>query len=62
VNFMGTPTGMFRLAAVTVSESSFAEFTVSVAVPEILPEVAVMVVAPIETATAMPVLSIVATD
>ncbi len=53
---------MLGLTGVTARESKVAEVTVRVVLPEILPEVAVMVVVPIETAKARPVLSIVATD
>ena len=62
VNFRGTPTGMLGLGGATARESRVAEFTVRVALPEILPDVAVMVVVPMETAKASPALSIVATD
>jgi len=65
VNFMGTPTGMFRLAAVTVRDCRVAVFTVRSVLPEIevfVMEVAVTVVDPMETAEARPVPSIVATD
>ncbi len=61
VNFWGTPTGILGLAGVTAREIRVAEFTVRVVLPEILPRVAVMVAVPMETATARPVLSILAT-
>jgi hypothetical protein len=62
VNCWGVPTSMIGLAGVTAMEDRVAEFTVRVVLAEILPEVAVMVVVPIETAMARPVLSTVATD
>jgi hypothetical protein len=62
VNRWGTPAGMLGLGGVTARDNRVAEFTVRVVLPEILPEVAVMVVVPIETAMAWPLLSIVATD
>jgi len=62
VNFRGTPTGMLGLAGVTAREDRVAVFTVRVVLPEVLPEVAVMVVVPVETAKPRPLLSIVATD
>ncbi len=61
VNLWETPTGMLGLTGVTARESRVAEFTVRIALPEMLPEVAVMVVVPTETAVARPLLSIVAT-
>jgi hypothetical protein len=61
VNVWGTPTGMLGLAGVTAKEDRVAVFTVRVVLAEMLPEVAVMVVVPTETAKATPVLSIVAT-
>jgi hypothetical protein len=61
VNRWGTPAGMLGMAVVTAREDRVAEFTVRVAFPEMLPEVALMVVVLIETAVARPVLSIVAT-
>ena len=43
-------------------EVKVAEFTVRIALPEIFPEVAVMVVGPVLMAVARPLLLIVATD
>jgi hypothetical protein len=62
VNLRGTPTGMLGLDGVTAREDRVAVFTVRVALAEILPEVAVMVAVPTETAKASPASSIVATD
>jgi hypothetical protein len=62
VNRWGTPAGMLGLGGVTARDNRIAEFTVRVVLAEILPEVAVMVVVPTETAMARPVLSTVATD
>jgi hypothetical protein len=53
---------MLGLGGVTARDNRVAEFTVRVVLPEIPPEVAVMVVVPTETPMATPVLSIVATD
>jgi hypothetical protein len=53
---------MLGLGGVTARDNRVAEFTVRVVLPEIPPEVAVMVVVPTETPMARPVLSIVATD
>ena len=57
-----TPPGMLGLAGVTKMEERVAEFTVRVVLPEIVPEVAVMVAAPAATAVARPLLLMVATD
>jgi hypothetical protein len=52
---------MLGLSGVTAREDRVAEFTVRVVFSGMLPEVAVMIVVPIETAMARPVASIVAT-
>jgi len=52
---------MVGLAGVTVMEDRVAEVTVRVVSPEILPEVAMMVVLPGVTAVARPLLLMVAT-
>jgi hypothetical protein len=65
VNFRGTPTGILGLAGVIAREIRVAVLTVRVVLPEMLPEVALMVVVVLgfEPAKARPVvLSIVATD
>jgi hypothetical protein len=49
-------------AGVTDMEDRVAEVTVRVALPEVLPKVAVMVVVPAATAVARPLLLTVATD
>ena len=54
--------GMLGLAGVTEIEDRVAEFTVRLALPEIMPEVAVMAALPAATAVARPLLSTVATD
>jgi hypothetical protein len=56
------PAGTLGLAGVTDMEIRVAEFTVRVVLPEILPEVAVIVVVPAATAVARPLLLTVATD
>jgi hypothetical protein len=58
------PAGMLGRAGVidTDMKDRVAEFTVRVALHEILPEVAVMVAVPVLMAVATPLLSIVATD
>ena len=55
------PAGMLGLAGVTAMEDKVAEVTVRVVLPEILPEVAVMVAAPAAMAVARPLLFTVAT-
>jgi hypothetical protein len=62
VNCWLTPTGMLELAGVTDMEDSAAEVTVRVVLPEILPEVAVMVAVPTKEAAARPLLLTVATN
>jgi len=54
--------GIVRLAGVTDMEERVAEFTVRVVLPEIVPEVAVMVAVPAATAVARPLLLTIATD
>jgi hypothetical protein len=61
VNCSVSPTAGIGAAGVTVIEDRVAEVTVSVALPAIFPELAVMVTVPAEMAVARPVLSIVAT-
>ena len=61
VNCLVFPTGTLGLAGVTVMEDKVAEVTVRVVVPEMLPELAVIVVVPAATAVAKPVLLTVAT-
>ena len=62
VNCWVTPTGMLGLAGVTAMEDRVAEVTVRAALPETIPEVAVMIVAPAATAVARPLLLTVATN
>jgi hypothetical protein len=62
LNCWVAPTGIVGSAGLTTMIDRVSGFTVRVVPPEILPEVEVMVVVPIETAKARPVLSIVATD
>jgi hypothetical protein len=56
------PVGMLELAGVTDMEERVAEITVRVVLPEISPEVAVMVAVPAATAVARPLLLTVAAD
>jgi hypothetical protein len=58
------PTGIFGLNGVVITdmEDTVAEVTVTVMLPEILPDVAVMVVVPTARVVARPLLSICATD
>jgi len=56
------PAGMLGLAGVTEMEDRGTELTVRVVLPEILPEVAVMIVVPAATAVARPLLLTLATD
>ena len=56
------PTGMLGLAGVTVMEDRVAEVTVRSVFPEILPEIAVIVVVPAAPAVARPLLLTVAID
>jgi len=56
------PAGTLGLAGVTVMEDKVAEVTVRVVVPEMLPELAVIVVVPDATAVARPLLLTVAID
>jgi hypothetical protein len=62
INCWATPTGVLGLAGIKVMEDRVAEVTVSVVLPEILPEVAVMVAVPAKTDVARPLLLTVATD
>jgi hypothetical protein len=62
VNCWVTPTGMLGLAGVTDIDERVAEVTVRVVLPEILPEMAVMVAVPAEKAVARPPLLTVATN
>jgi hypothetical protein len=57
-----TPAGMLGLAGVTDREDRIARFTVRAVLPEIPPEVAVMVEVPATTAVARPLPLTVATD
>jgi hypothetical protein len=59
VNCWVTSTGMLELAGVTEMEDRVAEVTARFVLPEILPEVAVMVAVPTEKAMARPLLLIV---
>jgi len=61
VNCLVVPREMLGLAGVTAMETSVAGVIVSVVVPDFPPDVAVMVVEPVPTAVASP-LVIVATD
>jgi len=56
------PAGMLGLAGVTDMEDRVAEVAVRVVLPEILPEVAVMVAVPAEKAVARPLILTIATD
>ena len=56
------PAGMLGLAGVTDMEDRVAEVAVRVVLPEIIPELAVMVALPAATAVARPVLLTIATD
>ena len=56
------PTAMLGLAGVTEMEDRVAGVTAKVVLPEIVPEVAVMVAEPVDTAVARPPLLTVATD
>ena len=62
VNCRVSPIGTLGLAGVTNMEERVAELTVKVVLPEILPEVAVILVEPAEKAVARPLLLTVATD
>ena len=62
INCWATPTGVLGLAGIKAMEDRVAEVTVRAVLPEILPEVAVMVAVPAETHVARPLLLIVATD
>jgi hypothetical protein len=62
VNCGVNPIGMLGLAAVTDMEDKVALVTVRVLLPEVVPEVAVMVAVPGAMAVARPLLSTVATD
>jgi len=62
VNCLVLPTGRLGLAGVTAMEDRVARVTVRVVLPEIAPEVAVMVEVPAATAVARPLLLTVATD
>jgi hypothetical protein len=61
VNWWVAPTVMLGVVGVTDMEIRVAEFTVKVVLPEILPEVAVMLVEPAEKAVARPLLLTIAT-
>ena len=56
------PAGTLGISGVTDTEDKVAVFTVRVAVPDLVPKVAVMVVVPALTAVARPLLLTVATD
>jgi hypothetical protein len=56
------PTGILTSGRVTDMEDRVAGYTVSVVLPDIFPEVAVMVVVPVVRTVARPLLSMVATD
>jgi hypothetical protein len=56
------PTGILALAGVIDMEDKAAEVTVRVPLPEIIPEVAVTIVAPAARGVARPLLSTVATN
>jgi hypothetical protein len=62
VNCRLTPAGMLGVTGVKAMEDRVAEFTVSAALPEILPWVAVMVAGPTATAMAWPLPLTVATE
>jgi hypothetical protein len=62
VNCWVTPTGILGLAGVTAIEDRVAEFTERVVLPDLLPEVAVMLAVPAATAVAKPALLTVATN
>ena len=65
VNCWVIPTGilgMLGLAGATEIEDRGSEFTVRLALPEIVPEVAVIVAVPVATAVARPLLLTIATD
>ena len=61
-NCLVFPAGMLGLAGVTVMEDKVAAVTVKVVLPEMLPEVAVMVAVPAEAAVARPLPLTGATD
>jgi hypothetical protein len=62
VNCWMNPVGTVELPGVTVMEERVAEVTVRFVLPEILPELAVMVAVPAATAVARPLLLTVADD
>lgn len=62
LNCMVLPAGMLGLAGVTDMEDRTTEVTVRVALPELFPEVAIMVEVPAATPVARPVLLTDATD
>ena len=62
VNCWMAPAGMLGLAGVTDMEERVAEVAVRVVLPEIIPELAVMVALPAATAVARPVLLTIATE
>jgi hypothetical protein len=62
VNCGVNPTGILGLAVVTDMEARVAEVTVRVLLPDVVPEVAVMIAVPAATAVARPLRSTVATD
>ena len=62
VNCCVIPATMLAVAGVTLIDASVAAVTVKVAAPEMLPEVAVMLVEPTASAVATPLGPIVATD
>ncbi len=61
-NCLVNPAGTLGLAGVIDMEDKAAEVTVKVVFPETLPEAAVMVAVPADTAVARPLLFTVATD
>jgi len=62
-NCCSTPTGRgVALAGVIVMEDSVAEFTVRSVLPEILPEVAVIVTVPVPRAVARPLVVTITTE
>ena len=62
VNCWVAPTDRLGLDGVTAMDDRVAEFTVRIVFPEIVPEVAVMVVTPVARAVARPLLLTVAID
>ena len=62
VNFSDVPLAMLGLAGVTAIDTSTAEVTVRTVVPEMLPDVALIVVVPAVAAVAFPPVAMVETD